>query len=314
MSEVFISYSRTDRFFAELLSRELINLGVDVFWDRSIPAGSPWTKSVDNAIKKANYILVCLSPDYISSSECQRQLNLSILCESEGDALVVPMILENCKIPDLLYHKAYADFRLNFSVGLDALTYVLLAVGAGVIEPILVGHQRLAVSNDRLAKLKQNMRTISANKSKPPRVFLCHAQEDKKHVDQVYFIFGDSGLDPWYDKTDLIVGDHWKLEIFKAIEQSDFFVIFLSDVSIKKRGFIQHEIRIAVQEYQNRPDGMVYFIPVRLDDCKVPAIRLDANTTLSDIQWTDLNSNSLGDILGLAKAIWGQWNKRMSKS
>lgn len=310
MSEIFISYSRRDRFFAERLVNELVTLGVDVFWDRDIPPGAPWTKSVDNAIKSADYILVSLSPDYLASTECQRQLNLSLLCETHGDALVIPMIIEDCKLPGLLRHKVFADFKLDFDTGFNALTLVLINVGAGVTESILVGYQGRFVSDKKLAKLKRKLEQISEKHPPPPRVFLCHAQEDKKYVDHVYSVFGESGLDPWYDKAKLVVGDNWESEILKAIKESDFFVIFLSAVSINKRGFIHREVRAAVKEYQNRPSGMVYFIPVRLDNCQVPEIRLDTNTVLSDFQWKDLRVGYLEDISALAEAIWKQWTKR----
>jgi TIR domain len=77
-------------------------------------------------------------------------------------------------------------------------------------------------------------------------------------VERLYFDLRDRGLDPWYDKEKLIVGDHWEDEIIEAIRQSDFFAIFLSQVSARKRGFIQREIRIAIREYQRLPYGTVY--------------------------------------------------------
>jgi hypothetical protein len=310
MSEVFISYSTTDRYFAELLVRELGALGLDVFWDRLIPAGAPWSESVDHAITSAEFVLVSLSPAYLASSECQHQLNLALLCESQGKALVVPLIIEDCALPELIQQKAYADFKFDFSIGVDALIHVLLGVGAGVSETIIPGYERRAISTARLAKLRRDLQLASEQRLRSPRVFLCHAVEDKARVDQIYFILGSSGLDPWYDKAKLLAGDRWESEIIKAIEQSDFFVIFLSSTSIKKQGFIHKEIRAAVQEFQMRPDSQVYFMPVRLDDCQVPRMRLDATTFLSDLQWIDLHQNSLGATWDLARAIWRQWVKR----
>jgi hypothetical protein len=310
MSEAFVSYSRADRYFAELLIRELRALGIDVFWDHFIPPGAPWADSVDHAITLAEFVLVGLSPAYLVSSECQRQLDFALLRESQGKTLVVPLMIEECTLPELLQQKDYADFRFDVSVGLDALIHVLLGVGAGVSEAILPGYARRPVGVARLAQLRRDLRLASERRLRPPRVFLCHAVEDKVRVDQVYFVLGASGLDPWYDKARLVVGDRFEPEIVEAIEQSDFFVVFLSSTSVTKHGFIHREIRTAVQEFQKRPDGEAYFMPVRLDDCRVPRIRLDATTVLSDLHWMDLSSNSVTATWDLAGAIWHQWAQR----
>jgi len=72
---------------------------------------------------------------------------------------------------------------------------------------------------------------------------LCHAEEDAVRVQNLYFALGQAGFDPWYHKQHLLVGDNWQEEIRKAIEKSDFFAICVSTIAVKKKGFIQREIR-----------------------------------------------------------------------
>jgi hypothetical protein len=145
---------------------------------------------------------------------------------------------------------------------------------------------------------------------RPPKVFLCHAKEDASRIEQLYFDLRDRGLDPWYHKEKLIVGDHWEEEIIEAIKQSDFFAIFLSHVSAQKKGFIQREIRTAIREYQRMPYGTAYLLPVRLEECDVPRIRLDDQKTLPDLQWTDLFESDDAAIDRLVAGINKQWKKR----
>jgi hypothetical protein len=143
----------------------------------------------------------------------------------------------------------------------------------------------------------------------PPRVFLCHAKEDAHRIEKLYHQFEREGLDPWYDKKRLKVGDRWEEEIIEAIEQSDFFAVFLSKTSVKKTGFIQNEIRTAAKQYRRHPQGRAYLLPVRLEDCEVPRIRLDENTILTDLQWIDLFNEDQNAVHHLAIEILAQWER-----
>ena len=51
---------------------------------------------------------------------------------------------------------------------------------------------------------------------------------------------------------------------------SDFVLIFLSQHSVIKRGFVQNEFKLTVEAWQSLPEGMIHTIPVRLDPCEVP--------------------------------------------
>ena len=124
------------------------------------------------------------------------------------------------------------------------------------------------------------------------RVFLCHAHEDSDRVRRIFSFLGAHGLDPWFDKANLSAGDRFEDEIQHAIDESELFVAFLSSKSIHKRGFVQQELRMAATHYRTLPDGLPYFIPVKLDDCEVPPIRLDDITTLSEFQWIDTFNDS----------------------
>ena len=103
------------------------------------------------------------------------------------------------------------------------------------------------------------------------QIFLCHASEDKVAVEAIYDRLKALGYKPWIDKRDLLPGQLWEEEIPKAIKASDIILIFLSKDSIRKRGFVQTEFKLALDARMSVPQGMVHTIPVRLqDDSEIP--------------------------------------------
>lgn len=116
---------------------------------------------------------------------------------------------------------------------------------------------------------------------KEKTIFISYAREDEKKAAEVYDALIDRGHMPWMDKKELIAGQDWKLKIRKAIEQSQYFIALMSEQSVTKRGFVQKELRFALDVLGEIPPGQIYFIPVRLEICEVPdAIR--------SLHWIDL--------------------------
>jgi formylglycine-generating enzyme required for sulfatase activity len=65
-------------------------------------------------------------------------------------------------------------------------------------------------------------------------------------------------------------GQVWKQEIPRALKAADFILIFLSKNSVAKRGYVQREMKLALDAWQELPEGTIHTIPVRIDDCDVP--------------------------------------------
>jgi len=117
--------------------------------------------------------------------------------------------------------------------------------------------------------------------TKRPHVFLCHASEDKPAVRKLYERLVKDGIDAWLDEEKLLPGQNWQLEISKAVKKSDAVIVFLSSRSVKKAGFVQKEIKLALDIAQEKPEGTIFFIPARLDESTVP-------DSLREYQWVDL--------------------------
>ncbi len=101
-------------------------------------------------------------------------------------------------------------------------------------------------------------------------VFLCHASNDKGAVRDLYQRLRDSGYMPWLDEESLIPGDEWEKKIKKAVRESDVVLVCLSQKSINKRGFVQKEIRYALDVADEQPEGTIFIIPLKLEECDVP--------------------------------------------
>jgi hypothetical protein len=101
-------------------------------------------------------------------------------------------------------------------------------------------------------------------------VFLCHASEDKQRVRDLYKSLLIAGIDPWLDENKLLPGQDWQLEITKAIEACDAILVCLSKVAIKKEGYVQREVKLALDRAEEKPTGTIFVIPVKLDECPLP--------------------------------------------
>jgi formylglycine-generating enzyme required for sulfatase activity len=118
--------------------------------------------------------------------------------------------------------------------------------------------------------------------SRKLRVFLCHATQDKPAVRELYQKFAaEPWIDPWLDDENLLPGQDFDLEIYKALRDSDAIIICLSKVSVAKEGYLNKEIRHALDAADEKPEGAIFVIPVRLDDC-IPSFE-----RLKKYQWLD---------------------------
>jgi TIR domain len=114
-----------------------------------------------------------------------------------------------------------------------------------------------------------------------PLVFLCHSSGDKEHVRRLYRQLCRDGVCCWFDEEDLRPGQDWEREINRAIRASRYVLACLSAASISKAGFVQKELRKALDVADEQPEGSTFLIPVRLEECEIP-------DRLSKWQWVDL--------------------------
>lgn len=113
------------------------------------------------------------------------------------------------------------------------------------------------------------------------QIFLCYARQDEAKVSALYEKLSAAGFQPFMAPKDILPGEDWKQVIMNTIREAPFFLACLSNNSVDKRGVIQEEIREALEVWRQKLDSDIYFIPVRLEDCRVPG-------ALAKFQWVDL--------------------------
>ena len=102
-------------------------------------------------------------------------------------------------------------------------------------------------------------------------VFISYAREDSAAALRLYDdLKPRADLRLWLDKKDLLPGQTWSVEIRKAIKKSRYFIALFSSTSVQKRGYVQKEFKLALEVFDEFPEGEIFAIPARLDNCEIP--------------------------------------------
>ena len=127
-----------------------------------------------------------------------------------------------------------------------------------------------------------NTGRVSLRDANRVRVFIAYATEDIGVAERLYNVLRSRGYGPWLDRRKLLPGQNWPRRIEDAIANADYFIAMFSVNSVKKRGGFQSEVRYALDCASRLPIDDVFLIPVRLDDCPVPA-RIQRETQYVDL-------------------------------
>lgn len=122
---------------------------------------------------------------------------------------------------------------------------------------------------------------LSMPSKRPLKIFLCHSSGDKAQVKTLHDFLLKRDTSPWLDSEQLLPGQDWNLEINKALDDSDVILLCLSKKSVDKEGYVQKEVRIALDRALEMPEGRIFLIPARLEECELPY-------RLRSYQWVDL--------------------------
>jgi hypothetical protein len=133
--------------------------------------------------------------------------------------------------------------------------------------------------------------------NKQPKVFISYAKENSLAARKLYSDLLQLGANPWLDAEDLLPGQPWRLTIKEEIRNSDFIIVLLSNESVNKRGFVQKEIKDAIDILDEFPEGEIYLIPARLTDCQ------PRNQRIKDLQWVDLFPDWQKGIMIIGKSL-----------
>jgi hypothetical protein len=97
-------------------------------------------------------------------------------------------------------------------------------------------------------------------------IFVSYARPDRERVLPFVSALRIRGFDVWMDFRDLKPGQDWRFEIERAMDEADIILAFVSVNSVDHRGFVQRELRSAMDRANEKLIDDIYLIPVMLDD------------------------------------------------
>jgi hypothetical protein len=123
---------------------------------------------------------------------------------------------------------------------------------------------------------------VAVTEPSEKRPFISYAREDSEHARRLYQDLRSIGATPWLDAEELIGGQEWEPAIRLAVRECTHFLALISEKSVNKRGFVQKELRQALELLDELPPDRVFVIPIRLDNSS------PAHERLARLHWIDL--------------------------
>ena len=102
--------------------------------------------------------------------------------------------------------------------------------------------------------------------------FISYVHENSDDVDKLQQSLQAAGVSVWRDTANLWPGEDWRVKIRQEItEDSLAFIACFSNQSVARMKTYQNEeLLLAIEQLRLRSPGNPWFIPIRLDDCRIP--------------------------------------------
>ena len=113
----------------------------------------------------------------------------------------------------------------------------------------------------------------------PKEVFLSHSSINIAVAECVAETLRNHGIPIWYSPTNIMTAQQWQDEIGKALRRCDWFMVLLSNDSVKSK-WVKLELQYALNhsQYDN------HIIPVTIEHCDFE----DLSWTLGVFQMVDM--------------------------
>lgn len=99
-----------------------------------------------------------------------------------------------------------------------------------------------------------------------PQIFFSYANQDQTRVIPYHDALKRSSFNVWLDCKQIKPGQNWDFEIKRALEKSSLVIVFLSKFSIERRGYVQRELKLALDKLSEKLIDDIYIIPILLED------------------------------------------------
>jgi len=120
-------------------------------------------------------------------------------------------------------------------------------------------------------------------------VFLSYASEDKVSAEKIKNALEAAGVDVFFDRDDLQLGNDWEAKLRRSIRQCSLFVPVISRRTLAPgRRFFRVEWNLAIDEAQmaSFSDEQAFLLPVVIDDMTTD--EADVPPKFRSIQWQPL--------------------------
>lgn len=119
--DVFLSYASKDADLARQFVQELEVRGVVVWMDSSqIVVGDSISQKIQEGLEATEFLILLLTPTSVRSGWVQKEWQSKLVEEAESkSAVILPVLAQDCDIPQLLRDKRHADIRSDFARGVS---------------------------------------------------------------------------------------------------------------------------------------------------------------------------------------------------
>ncbi|WP_411896093.1 toll/interleukin-1 receptor domain-containing protein [Winogradskyella sp. A2] len=104
MHDIFISYAKKDKQYAQYIADVLAQEGFDVWWDIEIPAGKTFDSVIEKAIAESKCVIVLWSHNSIGSEWVAVEA-----AEGKKRNILIPVRIEEVEIPLAFRRRQYVD-------------------------------------------------------------------------------------------------------------------------------------------------------------------------------------------------------------
>jgi len=133
-------------------------------------------------------------------------------------------------------------------------------------------------------------------------IFISYAREDTERASRIYSLLSRNDRPIFYDKESILPGMDWRLEIEEKLNACSLILFLCTANSIAKEGFVQKEIRLALDRAECMPDGRIFIIPIRFDKVTIPK-------KLAKYHWLEVNTDAdFFNIQFFINIIWKRIN------
>ncbi len=125
---IFLCHSSSDKGFVRMVNDDLRNLGAKTWLDENnVKVGESIVGKISNGLKESSIMIIFLSKVSVTSLWTTKEWQSFLSRQLAGDSIrLLPILIENCHIPEILADLKYANFKNSYEDGFKELLFALV--------------------------------------------------------------------------------------------------------------------------------------------------------------------------------------------